>query len=120
MKASGYKHQKAWKLKNKERNNEINRKIAYKNMPHLKRYGITKVDYDKMVADQNNLCAICKQPETFKRKKLDNQVARLAVDHCHKTGKVRGLLCRRCNQFLGHANEDIERLQSMIDYLRKV
>lgn len=55
-------------------------------------YGITLDDYDKLCLDQNNVCAICEQPQLHQR---------LSVDHCHNTGKVRGLLCQSCNLTLG-------------------
>jgi hypothetical protein len=51
-----------------------------------KRYGITEAEYDRRYADQNGRCLIC-----------ERQQHRLDVDHCHSTGKIRGLLCRRCN-----------------------
>lgn len=65
----------------------------------LKRYGITQDDYDRMFHDQGGVCAICQRPE----KRIDprwNVNRRLAVDHDHVTGAVRGLLCGNCNQRL--------------------
>jgi hypothetical protein len=82
---------------------------------HLqKRYGITLNDYYKMLDDQKGLCAICKKPETVITKK---RVSRLSVDHCHATGKIRGLLCTKCNKVLGAFNDSIELFQSAIKYL---
>lgn len=69
------------------------------------RYGIDFATYDKMRAAQNGLCAICGH-----HKKLD-------VDHDHKTGKVRGLLCRSCNIGIGYLKESPELLRSAADYL---
>jgi hypothetical protein len=64
---------------------------------HLKRsYGITSADYSKMHDAQNGVCKICKEPETS-RTSAHKKINRLAVDHCHKTGKIRGLLCFKCN-----------------------
>ena len=61
---------------------------------NLKRdYGITLVEYDEMFEKQNGVCVICKQSD------ITGQ--RLSVDHNHKTGKIRGLLCHRCNLWLG-------------------
>jgi hypothetical protein len=62
------------------------------------RYGITSADYDRMVEEQGNRCAICKEFETAKK---NGKVMRLHVDHDHATGKVRGLLCADCNHFVG-------------------
>lgn len=60
----------------------------------LKReYGITLEEYNRMLTAQNGKCAICKQSDASKKA--------LAVDHCHKSGKVRGLLCGSCNVKLG-------------------
>lgn len=55
-------------------------------------YGLTVEQYEEMFSKQDGVCAICKQPWKTRR---------LAVDHCHKTGKIRGLLCGRCNGQLG-------------------
>jgi len=76
---------------------------------HLKRYGLSVEDYEKMAADQNGVCAICGQPE---RKK-----SALSVDHDHETGEVRGLLCDACNRGLGAFRDDPERLGRAIAYL---
>jgi len=58
------------------------------------KYGITPKDYDYMLDKQGGMCAICGEHNS-KLKRM------LFVDHCHKTGKVRGLLCDTCNKFLG-------------------
>lgn len=66
---------------------------------HLMReYGITIEQYNAMEVQQGSACAICKQPETQERNGVKYK---LAVDHCHKTGKVRGLLCFKCNSAMG-------------------
>lgn len=75
----------------------------------LKRFGITSADYYAMLADQNGVCGICKKPE-LRRK-------RLSVDHCHATGKVRGLLCQPCNLSLGLFNDSADNLRSAAEYL---
>lgn len=59
------------------------------------RYGITLADYDKMLSEQGGRCKICDAD------KAGNAGQCFAVDHCHKTGKVRGLLCIKCNARLG-------------------
>lgn len=63
---------------------------------------------------QNNLCAICGMPEILI---VNGAVRSLAVDHCHDTGKVRGLLCNRCNIGIANLNEDVVMLQRAINYL---
>ena len=83
-----------------------------------KRYGITKAIYNQMLEAQNYLCAICGKPETSFDKK--HKTARLlSVDHNHKSGKIRALLCTRCNHTLGRINEDINLLQNIINYIIK-
>jgi hypothetical protein len=84
---------------------------------HLKRtYGITPAQYEEMLTAQEGVCAICGQSETatYQRTKV---VKKLSVDHDHKTGKIRALLCRGCNMALGHLNEDAERAQKLAEYI---
>lgn len=83
---------------------------------HLKnKYGITLEDYDTMLEAQNYSCAICKTdtPKTGGT----GPATHFAVDHSHRTGKVRGLLCHSCNTSLGHFKDDIGLLQAAIAYL---
>ena len=80
---------KKWRENNKNITRKYDREYGLKN-----RYGITVDDYNKMLKEQNCCCDICG------RHKLEFKT-RLAVDHCHKTGKIRGLLCYRCNTNLG-------------------
>lgn len=77
-------------------------------------YGLTLAQYETLSAKQNGACAICKRAETQQQ---HGKVVRLAVDHDHKTGKVRGLLCVACNLALGKMNHDLERLRAAIQYL---
>lgn len=99
----------------RQRNKAAQKKIADRNNAkngrrhYLKyRYGITPEQYDEMLEAQEGVCAICKEAPTQQR---------LAVDHDHKTGEVRGLLCFSCNTALGHFRDDPERLISASDYL---
>lgn len=116
--------QSEWYYKNRERL-LASRKEWLKNNPNkaknqdLKRsYGITLDQYNEILSFQNNLCAICKKPNTAVDKKTGKTKA-LAVDHCHKTGKIRGLLCEAHNRALGMFHDSLEELQSAIDYLIK-
>lgn len=80
----------------------------------LKRnYGITLDDFNLMLTTQNNKCRICNQEERHKNKKI------LSVDHCHESGKVRGLLCHRCNVILGLIKENTNVLENAISYLKE-
>jgi len=82
------------------------------------RYGLTVAQYDAMVAEQNGLCAICREPETA-RWRGTGRIRLLSVDHCHATGKVRGLLCHSCNRVLGLLGDDDALLESALAYLRQ-
>ena len=83
-----------------------------------RKYNLPREKYLQMIVDQQNLCAICHQPETWLTYR-DKTVRPLCVDHCHKTGNVRELLCVKCNALLGHAQDNPEILKSAIEYLLK-
>jgi len=84
---------------------------------NLKRnYGLTEDEYNAMAAGQEYKCAICKKPVTATP---NSSTAYFDVDHNHETGKVRGLLCRRCNLVLGMTHEDKLLLYATINYLDK-
>jgi hypothetical protein len=86
---------------------------------HLRRtFGIDLETYNKMLSDQNGACSICKNPETSVVKNT-GKIKTLAVDHCHTTGKVRGLLCWNCNTSIGKMKDSVEILQNAIEYLKK-
>jgi hypothetical protein len=82
-------------------------KEQLKERERLARYGLSQADYDAMLARQGGVCAIC-------RKKSNRP---LQVDHCHKTGKVRGLLCLNCNTALGRFHDDPDLMRAAIAYL---
>lgn len=79
---------------------------------------ISKDDYEEMLKEQNHVCKLCLNPETIINSPKSGKVNRLAIDHCHKTDKVRGLLCRSCNLMLGNAKDSITLLQAAINYLK--
>ena len=80
----------------------------------LKRvYGLALEEHEEMKERQGNLCAICGEPESSPSGR-SAKVSELAIDHCHKTGAVRGLLCRKCNTALGNLEDH---LPAVIDYL---
>ena len=117
-----------WRIDNKEKTQLIKQKSAekhrekYNETARLKRklekerylntilkykYNITIYDYKTMLLAQNNKCAICSETD------------KLCVDHCHKTGKVRGLLCKKCNSGLGYFKDSIEFMSKAIEYLKE-
>lgn len=77
----------------------------------LKKYGMSMQDYEDMVRAQGNRCAICgSEPD-------EGDKGVLHVDHCHASGRVRGLLCTSCNNGLGRFGDDPARLARAITYL---
>lgn len=74
------------------------------------RYGIVEADYQKMFDDQRGLCKICHNTDSQK----------LSIDHCHYSGKVRGLLCAACNKAIGLMKDSPERLRAAADYLVEI
>ena len=94
-----------------EYENRPKAKLQTRNNTLKRKYKITVEDFDRMLAEQNNVCKLCGQQEKHKSKR------NLTVDHCHITGKVRGLLCHRCNCTIGLARENVTVLKKMINYL---
>lgn len=74
-------------------------------------YGLEPEEYERILAAQGGACAICTQPF-----RLENRRA-LAVDHCHETGRVRGLLCQPCNTVLGLMEDNPVLLRKAAAYL---
>jgi hypothetical protein len=70
-----------------------------------KRYGLDAAAFDALLRRQRNRCAICRSSSPD------------SVDHCHRTGRIRGILCRTCNAGLGHFRDDPERLRAAAQYL---
>lgn len=81
-----------------------------------KRYGISEEEYQALFNQQEGRCFICNQQETRRR---GSTVFELSVDHCHETGRVRGLLCHNCNVGLGQFKDDPRLLEEAITYLQK-
>jgi Autographiviridae endonuclease VII len=86
-----------------------------------KKYKITISDVENLLNQQGHACAICKSPfvtmKVTRKSGLEHTRAGWNVDHCHDSGKVRGLLCIRCNVGLGSFQDDAIRLSNAIDYL---
>jgi hypothetical protein len=112
---SDYKaKQKEYREKNSEKIKQYRKKYQESGQLELSRlkhrYGITKEVFLNLLAEQKNCCCICLEP-------FVNQKPH--VDHCHKTGKVRGLLHKQCNSLLGFAKDKQAVLLSAINYLNK-
>lgn len=94
---------------------EIKIKKSYEHKQ--RKYGISPEDFKQLLTSQNGVCAICKTLG-YQRSKMEPTLG-LCIDHNHKTNKVRGLLCYRCNAALGNLDDNIELLKSAITYLSK-
>ena len=89
--------------------------VRMRNKWYMYNYGITLDDYNRMLKIQNNRCAICNGTETGRK-----DIKYFNVDHCHTTGKVRGLLCHGCNSGIGNMKDDVELLDKAIAYLKEM
>lgn len=106
----GRNHEQKPQRKNAKKRQNTNLKSR------LKTFGLTVEDYEFELQNQNYVCAICGQPETTTNM---GTLRRLAVDHNHKTGWYRGLLCGKCNQGIGLFKENVAILKQAIQYLEK-
>jgi hypothetical protein len=114
--------QKEYIQKNKEKINAYNRKAYHSLTAEEKKkrnrkqqislYGLTVEQYDAILIGQNYVCAICNKSEKSSTKCV------LFIDHDHKTGKVRGLLCDTCNRGLGYFYDDKSLLRNAVEYLK--
>lgn len=113
-------YQKQYQEKNKERLKEKKKHYHSQTKEYRrwytikKRYGLTKEEYENMLLLQNNKCAICENTKSGHR-----NTDEMVVDHCHKTNKVRGLLCNRCNTLLGLIEDNPTFMQNISKYLNK-
>jgi nitrate/TMAO reductase-like tetraheme cytochrome c subunit len=78
-------------------------------------YGISLEEWNSMLIAQEFQCAICKTSDPG-----DQNSKAWQTDHCHETGKVRGILCRQCNLGLGYFKDNVKALQEAIAYLEKI
>ena len=99
--------QYAWRARNYEKFQAIERNYVLK-----KKYGITSSEWQSMLESQENRCLICRTSEPTGKQPWH-------TDHCHATGKVRGIICQPCNIMLGGAKDNISTLQSAVAYLQK-
>jgi hypothetical protein len=100
-------YQRGWRADN------LDRARKYEARYYLKTYGLTEVQYQELLASQDGHCALCPRVNS------GIKGGRLFVDHDHQTGKIRGLLCLRCNTSLGALGDSIASLERVIIYLRR-
>jgi hypothetical protein len=86
------------------------------------RYGISIEEYEAILASQGGVCAICGGTEVFinrvSRRRDRHVMGSLPVDHCHRTGEIRGILCSRCNFVVAYARDNPDTLDRAAAYLR--
>lgn len=117
-KSCDYEYQKKWRAKRPGYTTMSSKKWRDNNPQRMRdhnlkaRLGLPFGTYDMMLESQDGRCAICKKPHTENK--------RMAVDHCHVTGEIRGLLCQKCNMALGLFNHDFAILHAAISYLDKI
>lgn len=115
-KVCGYDNLKIWRKKNPDKikknakNFRINNPKAYYNSQYKSKYGISIEEYNRLFDIQKGQCKICK----IDSKELPRK---LAVDHNHVTGKVRGLLCGNCNVAIGNLKESVIIIKEALNYL---
>lgn len=80
-------------------------------------YNMTVEDYSALLKSQGGVCAICRKPETARQGSKKRPTA-LAIDHCHETQKIRGLLCSNCNRGIGHLQESLAVLGAAMEYIK--
>lgn len=127
MTSPSAQYQRAWRAANRARYNAYMRSWRAANPGYEKRrgrdhhpremerhYQITELEYAALLYAQDGLCAVCQRPElgTFR-----GRPKRLSVDHDHETGRVRGLLCSRCNRGIGYLQDSPEDLYRAAVYL---
>ena len=106
------------RAQDKYRSSEKYRNTAWAR--HIKaKYGISVQDYEDMLVTQNYSCKICGSKKANRDWKEKTQRIGLFVDHCHTTGKVRGLLCNKCNVGLAMFNEDLDTFASAMAYIKE-
>lgn len=103
-----YETKRRWECANPEKVRLAKRRRTLK-----QRYGLTPELFDEIFLTQGKRCAICRSDEPFTSKGWQ-------VDHCHKTGRVRGILCTHCNRMLAGAVDNPRHLLQAVDYLNRI
>jgi hypothetical protein len=98
-------------LKSKSLNSKERIKKRRHRSDLLKKFGINADQYSAILKEQHEVCAICHQKDPCDRQ--------LAVDHCHTTKKVRGLLCTNCNMAIGKFQDNVEYLKRAVEYMER-
>lgn len=110
---SQYKGEVRWRCGKKSLDDQRRRQASASDLGRearlLREFGITVEEYDRLLSLQDGRCARCRREPQRRH--------RLAVDHCHKTGRVRGLLCGPCNTYLGRLEANLAELENDLIYI---
>ncbi len=117
-------YQRQWKIKNREHVKKVSREYHIRNRDRVreisrtlklkKLFGLSRDEYDKLLQKQKGVCAICQKPESDMR---NGRIKNFSVDHCHRAGHVRALLCRACNTGLGSFHHSPKLIRKALDYI---
>lgn len=116
--ARKYRDENLDKVRESQRRSRNSNPRVYRNKQLLWTFGITLEQYEQMLEDQGGVCAVCGKTENEIHPQ-SKKVRNLNVDHCHQTGRVRGLLCNSCNRGIGLLNDDPAVLRQALAYLEK-
>jgi len=100
------------KEKRKEYYSSPERKFKYRNLELKRAFGITHKEYEQLLSKQNGVCGICKRYKIAKNK------FHMTIDHSHKNGEIRGILCSSCNTGLGLFEDNVDFLENAKKYLK--
>ena len=102
----------------RRKDKDIDRSMYQRDWSLKKKYGISLADFNKMYREQDEKCLICTKQMELPTATQGQGLDIVAVDHCHITGLVRGLLCNACNKGIGLLKDDISLLEQSIKYLK--
>lgn len=102
-KAMTRRERTAWTPEQRARDNEAKKWRRY-----AREFGVSPEDYERLLEAQGGVCALCRKPA---------KSIKLALDHCHETGAVRGILCTSCNTALGRLGDTADALRAVVAYL---
>jgi hypothetical protein len=115
-----YKCKHCKNIRKSESRNKLKQSNWARKRNLMKKFSMTIECYEDMLRKQNYVCKICKKPETalVNSKTNENKTTRrLAIDHCSKTNRIRGLLCIKCNSMIGSSKDSPDILRAGAEYL---
>lgn len=114
---NGVRCRSCWIIFNKPTKEEVY--TRQRNWQLYKKYGLEKGEFEAFWIVFKGKCGICNKKLLQNTKTRGQGLDTVAIDHCHKTGQIRGLLCSACNKGLGMFSDNIDKLKSAIKWLEK-